>query len=138
MCFKVTNGVRQGGVMSPLLYNVYIDGLNSMLSNSNYGYELNNMNFNNLSYADDMVLLAPSLDALQKLVTICENFAKEYDILYNSKKSICMCFCPKSRKLNGNYRTTLCGEELNYAQSTTYLGCVISNDGRDELDIKRQ
>ena len=35
--FKVTNGVRQGGILSPKLFIVYMDDLNDQLSISNIG-----------------------------------------------------------------------------------------------------
>ena len=62
--FSVSNGVRQGGVLSPLLYNVYTDDLTVKLSKSKYGCEINNVKMNNLCYADDMILVAPSVIAL--------------------------------------------------------------------------
>ena len=35
--FKVTNGVRQGGILSPKLFIVYMDDLSDQLNNSNIG-----------------------------------------------------------------------------------------------------
>ena len=35
--FKVTNGVRQGGILSPQLFNIYIDGLSDILNKSSVG-----------------------------------------------------------------------------------------------------
>ena len=136
--FKVTNGVRQGGVMSPLLYNIYNDRLNVQLSSSKYGCEMNNTKLNNLSYADDMVLLAPSVTGLQNLIHICEEYAAEHDTIYNTKKSICMMFCPQKRKFKSKPSTKLLGRNLEYVQEVTYLGHVISADLKDESDIRRQ
>ena len=38
--FNVTNGVRQGGILSPKLFNIYIDGLSNILNNSLIGGSL--------------------------------------------------------------------------------------------------
>ena len=37
-------------------------------------------------YADDIELLAPSVFALKKLVHICEEYAKEYDVRFMGRK----------------------------------------------------
>ena len=62
--FKVSNGVRQGGIMSPVLFNVYMDDLSHLLSNSNVGCVIDSVVCNHLFYADDSVLVAPSPEAL--------------------------------------------------------------------------
>ena len=51
---NVTNGVRQGGVLSPHLFNVYIDGLNAILNTSSIGGALGGKCKNQLLYGDDL------------------------------------------------------------------------------------
>ena len=57
--FRCSNGIRQGGQLSPLLYNVYTDDLNCHLQATGAGYYLEGAWVNSLSYVDDMVLLHP-------------------------------------------------------------------------------
>ena len=53
---KVTNGVRHGGILSPKLFIVYMDGLSDQLNNSNIGGNFGSGQFvNNISYRDDNV-----------------------------------------------------------------------------------
>ena len=54
---------------------------------------LNGQSFNHIVYYDGMLASLPN--ALQKLLDICESYAKEHDILYSVKKSKCMIVKPK-------------------------------------------
>ena len=60
--FGVSNGVRQGGVLSPVLFAVYLDGLLEELSDSGVGCYWGHMFAGALCYADDIVILALLLD----------------------------------------------------------------------------
>ena len=55
--FKVTNGVRQGGILSPYLFNVYVDELSEELTKCNVGCNLNGQLINHIMYDDDVVLI---------------------------------------------------------------------------------
>ena len=56
----MTSGVRQGGILSPALFNVYVDGLTEKLCSMPVGCYINDVCYNHLIYVDDTVLLAPS------------------------------------------------------------------------------
>ena len=61
--FHMGNGTRQGGVLSPLLFSIYIRDLLGAVTSSGVGC-FGDQCVNILAYADDMVLLAPSWHAL--------------------------------------------------------------------------
>lgn len=79
--FTVSNGVRQGGKMSPLLFNFYFRELSLKLASSNLGCQIANVYYNHLSYADDICLLSSTTTALMKLCDIYVDYAAEFDIL---------------------------------------------------------
>jgi hypothetical protein len=85
-CFSVSNGVKQGGILSPYLFNVYMDNLSVDLSNLQTGCNLNNVCLNHIIYADDLTLIAPSVTALHKLLNTCISYAANNNITFNSKK----------------------------------------------------
>jgi len=89
--FYVVNiGVRQGGVLSPLLFAIYLDDIVKNICSSEYGSFLSIV-----LYADDIMLLSPSLFMLQKLLNICENELVYLDMSINVKKSCCMRIGPR-------------------------------------------
>ncbi|KAJ2938094.1 hypothetical protein O0L34_g17653 [Tuta absoluta] len=84
--FGLMCGVRQGKLTSLDLFNIYVNDLIVRLSSTNVGLKIDNRYLNNLSYADDMVLLSPSIRGLRKLLEICEDYASSHGLVYNSKK----------------------------------------------------
>ena len=89
--FNVSNGVRQGGILSPLFFNLYMDRLSVTLSETKVGCALGKTMVNHLAYADDLVILSPSVKGLQKLLNICSEYGEEHDIMFNHKKKRNVC-----------------------------------------------
>ena len=65
--FNVINGVRQGGVLSPKLFKVYIDGLSNILNSCITGSFLGGKRINHMLYADDLCIVSLSSARLQNL-----------------------------------------------------------------------
>ena len=86
-CFNVTNGVRQGGILSPILFSVYMDDLSLLLNSSKVGCAMNGVTINHLMYADDTCLIAPTPAALQQLLNICSEFAYTSSVVFNEGKN---------------------------------------------------
>ena len=95
-CLKA--GVRQGGVLSPCLYCLYVDALISQLENLKVGCYILEVFMAALLYADDMALISPSIKGLQILLDQCSVFCDEWDICINAKKSKAMYFGEKMRR----------------------------------------
>ena len=65
MTFRFSNGIRQRGQLSPLLYDIYTDGIDHYLQATGVGCYVGGAWVNLQSYAYDMVLFAPTVTALQ-------------------------------------------------------------------------
>ena len=91
--FSVNNGVRQVSMLSLLLFNVYVDDLSVSLSKLPVGCCCGKTVVNHLMYADDIILLAPSVKGLQRLLDTSYTYGCDKDILFStSKKSQVMFF----------------------------------------------
>ena len=83
--FNVTNGVKQGGVISPLLFSCYIDNLFAQLQLSGLGCHVGVSYAGAFGYADHIALLDPSLQCLKGMISICEEYARSQRITFNPK-----------------------------------------------------
>ena len=73
--FYVTNGVKQGGVLSPALFNVYMNNLSVTLDQSGIGGSFGDNLVNQICYADDLCLIAISSSGMQHLLDLCSVYA---------------------------------------------------------------
>ena len=62
--WDIGNGVRQGGILSPLLYGFYTNDILESISNMNVGCSLNGYKTNIIAYADDLLLMSPTVNGL--------------------------------------------------------------------------
>ena len=92
--FTSENGVKQGVVLSPILFCVYIYELLCRINDNH----IDHMSFTGSGYADDVVIMAQSGRALQELLYIPESFAIEYKVLFNASKTMCM-------KIGNNFKS---------------------------------
>ena len=134
--FTVANGVKQGRVISPILFNIYMDKLSIALNSSGIGGYLGNLFLNHLCYADDLCLISLSSAGMQQLLNICQNYAMDQQLLYNGSKSYSLCFKSKSIKITqpSFYLNLL---KITIVENCRYLGITISTKNSD-LDLKRQ
>ena len=86
------HGVKQGDVLSPILLCIYFDELLKRIERTVIGCHNGNHFYGGLGYADDVVLLSPTVCGLQLLINTCENFAAEHNVTFNSRKTVCTYF----------------------------------------------
>lgn len=86
--FTSNCGVKQGDVLSPTLFNLFINGLNDELNiSSTNPIKLGNLNISSLMYADDIILLSESQEGLQKALDTLNNFCISWKLNVNKQKS---------------------------------------------------
>ena len=133
--FCVSNGVKQGGIISPVLFNVYMDDISCVLNHSNIE-GIGGENINLLSYADDLCLVCLSSAGMQKLLKVCSKYATEHSLSYNANKSYSLCF--KATTINFERQTLHIGQiNIPNVSDCSYPSITISVKNCD-LDLKRQ
>jgi len=95
LSIHVLSSVRQGGLLLPVLFAIYMDVLIERLRSCGLGCRLLDDFYGCLLYADDIVLLSHSLDAIRIMLDICDKFAIDFDVKFNSSKSVVMRIGPR-------------------------------------------
>ena len=68
--FCINNGVKQGCILSPTLFDLFIDELVTDLKDKRLGIDCGNYQITTLLYADDTVIVVPTPSALQSLLDV--------------------------------------------------------------------
>ena len=84
--FTVSNGVKQGGILSPILFCIYRDtgSLLYSLAESGVGCFVGRLFVGSLVYADDIVLLFPTASGMRTLLHLCDVFANDFSVVLNA------------------------------------------------------
>ena len=126
--FPISNGVKQGAILSAILYCIYTNGIFQELRRSNIGCFIGRNYVGVLGYADDLYLIAPCIDALQEMLSICERYAADHNLKFstdpnpNKSKTKCMAYQQKERELPN---LKLCGNSLPWVRHGKHLGTRI-------------
>ena len=96
--FTICSGVRQGRILSPRLFALYVNQLTNRFIACKAGCYFIDMYINHVLFADDICLLAPSASAMQSLLDVSYEYGTDNDILFNLIKSVFTVFKPKAYK----------------------------------------
>ena len=121
-------GIKQGGINSPEFFGVYIDDITTILRNLHIGCHIFGIFLALILFADDLCLLAPTREALSKMIKCCANYCREYGLTFNTAKSKVVVFSKKKIDYEKLGPIVLNGSNIDYVNSVTYLGTTIVND----------
>ena len=76
--WNINKVLRQGGIISPLVFNLYIKGCTEDIVNHDAGCNIALIKWNVIAYAGDIVLMASSFKSLQKLIDVLGESIKKY------------------------------------------------------------
>ena len=134
--FLVQKGVRQGGILSPYFFALYVNNLSQQLNSCRYGLTIMGKLINHLIYADDFCLLSTSKTALHKMLSICDVYATSHGLTFNSKKTQLQSFFPKwLNQLDPNTSIRFKNDEIPSVQCVRYLGYLIQQKTKWDVDF---
>ena len=122
--FKTTEGVKQGGVLSPFLFNYFIDELIVNCLNAKCGATINQQEVGIIAYCDDVVVMSPTVSGLNKMLEECNTYAQNWKLKFNANKSAYL----EIGNYNNNFKIVLGNEIVPKSKCIDYLGLPLGNE----------
>ena len=121
--FRATQGVFQGSILSPHLYNIYTEELLKNIANSTEaGTTLHDCYTGIIAYADDIILISPTISGLRKLLSKCQAYFSSTAITLNVEKTEFIKSGPA--KHTHNAFIPLNGYHIHLQSSLKHLGFI--------------
>jgi len=133
--FHPSSGVRQGCIVSPLLFNIYTEFIMRItLEDWPDGISVGGFKISNLRYADDTTLFSTSISHMEELLQKMERVSLDFGLRINRSKTKIMIVDRANN--NSPEVTRIAGCDV--VQSYVYLGALISNSGGCADEVKRR
>uniref|UniRef100_A0A8B9WEP4 Reverse transcriptase domain-containing protein n=1 Tax=Bos mutus grunniens TaxID=30521 RepID=A0A8B9WEP4_BOSMU len=132
-CFQIGKGVRQGCILSPCLFNLYAEYImrNAGLEEAQAGIKIARRNINNLTYADDTILMAESEEELNSLLMKVKEDSEKVGLKLNIQKTKIMASGPITS-------WQIDGETVETVADFIFWGSKITADDVCSHEIKRR
>ena len=117
---------RQGGIISPLIFNIYVDDLIDLLRSLHVGCHLIDTFVACIFYADDLALLSPTRETMQQLLDTTTKYCTEFCISFSFKKTKMLVF-GKSKEIGTPSPVFIYGEPIEIVDHWRNLGFYITS-----------
>lgn len=134
--FITSYGVKQGGCISPELYKKYVEPLAIAITNLGLGVLIKRLKIDILMYADDIILIASSVNEAQKMLDVVTEFSESNQIKFNPDKTHLMIYKYGNEKVTQDLK--LCKKPIVESNSVKYLGVVINSNTKNKDHIEKR
>ena len=132
--FRTTVGVRQGCLLSPTLFNIFLERImTDALENHEGSVRIGGRTITNLRFADDIDALAGKEDELVKLINHLDTTSTKYGMEISAEKTKLMTNNTKRISLD----VRIGGQKLETVKSFKYLGSVVTDEGSKQEIMSR-
>ena len=133
--FDVLCGTKQGGILSPDFFALYINDLIIALKRLGVGCHIIKRFIACILFAVDMTLIAPTRQAMQQMLDVCAEYCSKFCLRFNVSKTKVMIFGKLSRSPLLPAKISLQGVLLDYVPSCKYLGFHIVSHTHLKMSI---
>ena len=114
----LNSGVRQGGILRPPFFSIYVDGLFKILEDSGLGCFIDGFCVNSLMYADDLIIIAVTISDLKRM--LCHSLFSSRCLPLNISKCVCVRFGPRHDAICVDIEIE--NDRIKWSTSFKYLG----------------
>jgi hypothetical protein len=133
--FEIKEGVKQGGILSPFLFNYFINDLLEKCQQTNMGAKIGNKIMCIIGYCDDIIIMSPVANQMNKLLQICQEYADCWKLEFNVDKCNWLVF---GEEIIQNVEISLNGQRLKKVNFLDHLGLPVGNTSEMESRFKEK
>lgn len=135
---RISKGVRQGCILSPMLFNIYSEAIfREALEETSLGIKINDEVISEIRYADDTVLISDSDTKLQEMVNRVNESSRNFGLEMNINKTKFMIIHKERLSENiASVKITVEGQEIERVRTYLYLGTWIHDQTDQNLELR--
>jgi hypothetical protein len=126
-----------------VLFSVYLDDFLVELRSLQLGCHIGGLWYGACGYADDLILLAPNREVLQRMLTICERYGEGHNLVFSTdpvpklSKTKCVYFCGRNNNVKYPAPVQLYGQDLPWVEHADHLGHTLHQSVTMDMDCHR-
>ena len=137
--FQTTVGVRQGCILSPCLFNIFLEQImTEALDNYSGTIRVSGRQITNLRFADDIDLIAGTKEELEELTKRLDTEARKYGMEISAEKSKTLVTSRIAAEVASDTIIKVAGTELEEVKTFQYLSSTFNEDVTSEHEIKKR